>query len=198
MDYSKLFDSGMTYPAYLEYFSKECLQPSTPLHIKYKEYLIQNWARTQRLNKIHQKTQVLRSTFQSFLQDLNILVISEPWCGDAAQLLPIVCNALDGLDQIHLKIFLRDENPELMNQFLTNGTKSIPIFVFFDANYNVLLQWGPRPEKLQLMYEKWKNEMPNAEVIYYCLHKWYSDDKGLTFVSELSDKLNALPKYSKI
>lgn len=74
------------------------------------------------------------------------LVISEGWCGDAAQILPIINLMAAASKNIDLKIVFRDENEALMNQFLTNGAKSIPKLIILDENLAIINHWGPRPE----------------------------------------------------
>ena len=60
------------------------------------------------------------------------LVLSEGWCGDAAQLLPVINKKAELSENIKLKVLLRDENEELMNQFLTNGGKAIPKLIIIE------------------------------------------------------------------
>lgn len=109
------------------------------------------------------------------------LVLTEAWCGDAAQLVPIINKMAEASPNIELKLILRDDNLEIMDQFLTNGrSRSIPKLICLDAeSLEVIGEWGPRPGKAQLLYDSLKDsgDIAYQEVAEY-LHKWYADDKG--------------------
>jgi hypothetical protein len=111
------------------------------------------------------------------------MVITEGWCGDSAQILPYLHKFAD-LQRTELKVVLRDEQDELMNLFLTNGTRSIPIVVFMNENNEVRHQWGPRPSILAEWVKKWKAEGLTKEEFNPLIHKWYADDKGETCIKE--------------
>lgn len=109
------------------------------------------------------------------------LVLTEAWCGDAAQLVPIINKMAEASPNIELKLILRDDNLEVMDQFLTNGrSRSIPKLICLDAeSLEVIGDWGARPGKAQLLYDSLKGsgDIAYQEVAEY-LHKWYADDKG--------------------
>lgn len=115
-------------------------------------------------------------------------VITEGWCGDSAQNLPAMAvmeAASEG--RITLKIVLRDEHPVIMEQYLTNGSKSIPILVSLDKQGNQLFKWGPRPEAAQALLMAWRQEaVPRPfEEFEKEMHTWYTRDKGNTLQDEL-------------
>ena len=114
------------------------------------------------------------------------LVISEGWCGDAAQLLPIMHKMETLSDNIDFKIVLRDENEELMSHFLTNGGKSIPKLIILDKEtLKVLADWGPRPKEAALLIKNYKEKHGVLdETIKTELQMWYLHDKGLSAQSE--------------
>jgi len=122
-------------------------------------------------------------------QHTNWLVISEHWCGDASQILPVinsVAKASNG--KINLKIIYRDST-ELINHHLTNGGKSIPILIQLDEQFNYQKEWGPRPKLAQKLISELKNlELPLPEIIEK-IHKWYADDKTISTQIELADLL---------
>jgi hypothetical protein len=124
---------------------------------------------------------------QQLKQDYIWLVISEGWCGDAAQLLPMIHKMAEVSTKIELKIVFRDENEELMNLFLTNGTKSIPKLIILDKNtLNVLSDFGPRPigAKQLILDYKTKYGMVD-ETAKTNLQLWYLHDKGLSTQNEI-------------
>lgn len=117
-------------------------------------------------------------------------LITEAWCGDSAQNLPVLARIAEaGAGKIDLKIVLRDEHPELMNAYLTNGGKSIPKLIAFDAaSGSELFNWEPRPAGATLLYLDWKTD-PNGrdfEAFEKELHTWYARDKGEGVQMEIS------------
>jgi hypothetical protein len=83
-----------------------------------------------------------------------------------------------------LRIVLRDENLELMDQFLSNGARAVPLFIFLNQHFEVVTRWGARPDILQNMVTKWKSEGLAKETFITLIHKWYADDKGKTCIEE--------------
>lgn len=116
----------------------------------------------------------------------NWLVITEAWCGDAGNILPLIVNLSKQIEDVDLRIALRDENPEIMNLFLTNGGRSIPIFVAMDDEMDYHSHWGPRPKPAQEMaIDHKKNPTKPYEEYQIELQKWYLQDKGKTLDREL-------------
>lgn len=115
------------------------------------------------------------------------LVISEGWCGDAAQLLPIFNKMADVSDNVELKIVFRDENEALMNLFLTNGGKSIPKLIILDKQtLNVIADWGPRPSGATKLMKDYKEKFGVIdETIKTELQLWYLHDKGISTQNEI-------------
>ncbi len=150
-----------------------------------------------RMNRL-EKTIVIADENVQKLQRLQKeyiwLVISEGWCGDAAQLLPIIYKMAQLSENIELKIAFRDENDDLMNLFLTNGTKSIPKLIILDKNtLEVLGDFGPRPiGATQLILDYKKQYGLIDEKGKTDLQLWYLHDKGLSTQKEIIDLINAL------
>ena len=143
-----------------------------------------------RMNRLD-KTMVVPEENIKRLQEINSemiwLVISEGWCGDAAQILPIIHKMAEQSEKIDLKIVFRDENEELMNLFLTNGTKSIPKLIVLDKNtLEVLGDFGPRPtEAKQLILDYKATHGVVDETAKIELQKWYLHDKGVSIQREI-------------
>jgi len=143
-----------------------------------------------RMNRLD-KTMVVPAENIKRLQAINSemiwLVISEGWCGDAAQILPIINKMAEQSEKIDLKIVFRDENEELMDLFLTNGTKSIPKLIVLDKNsLEVLGDFGPRPtEARQLILDYKATHGIVDETAKTELQKWYLHDKGLSTQREI-------------
>jgi thiol-disulfide isomerase/thioredoxin len=114
-------------------------------------YTTLNEARLKRLDKTIEVTQDIIVKLKSLKREYIWLVISEGWCGDAAQILPILNKMAAQSDKINLKIVFRDSNDDLMNQYLTNGGRAIPKLLVIDKEMgDVCSHWGQDPKQLQI------------------------------------------------
>lgn len=140
-----------------------------------------NDKRMDRLDKTLKVTNETMLSLQQLKEPVTLLVISEGWCGDAAQIVPMVNKIADSSDYISIKIVLRDQNEPLMNQFLTNGSKSIPKVILLDANNNVLNSWGPRPSIATNMVLNYKKKNGGLDADFKRnLQVWYNKDRGIS------------------
>lgn len=149
-----------------------------------------------RMNRLEKTVKISTEIIQK-LNQLNgeyiWLVISEGWCGDAAQILPVIYKMAELSERIDIKIVFRDENEDLMNLFLTNGTKSIPKLIILDKNtLEVLSDFGPRPigAKQLILDYKAKHGIVD-ETAKTNLQLWYLHDKGLSTQKEILDLMLA-------
>ncbi|MBS1783429.1 MAG: thioredoxin family protein [Bacteroidetes bacterium] len=119
-------------------------------------------------------------------------VITEPWCGDSAQILPFInAIALASNGKIVLKIILRDEHLDLMDQYLTNGTRGIPKLIAFSTKGEPLFVWGPRPGITQQMVIKLKQQPDYSyDKLKTEIHLWYSKNKGIAIQDEFKEILS--------
>jgi hypothetical protein len=132
-----------------------------------------------RLDKTIKLTEGTIATAKDIKDPVTWLVLTEGWCGDAAQTLPIINKIANESDKIDLKIVLRDENEDLINQFLTNGGKSIPKLIALDKNNEVIDSWGPRPSIPTKMVADYKKEHGQLDADFKKdLQVWYNKDKG--------------------
>ncbi len=115
---------------------------------------------------------------------LRLLVIAEDWCGDASSTIPAVARFADTVPGMELRLLRRDEYPELMDHYLTNGARSIPIVIVLDKDYRELGHWGPRPSELQSWVLENRPRVPKAE-LYPQVRKWYARDRGETTLREI-------------
>ncbi|WP_281231670.1 thioredoxin family protein [Flavobacterium gelatinilyticum] len=156
-----------------------------------------------RMNRL-EKTITISDSITEKLQNLNNhfiwLVISEGWCGDAAQILPVLNKmALASDKKIDLRIVLRDENEALMNQYLTNNGKAIPKVIIICKEAGIVrADWGPRPKgAVQLMAEYKKQFGVIDEKIKTDLQLWYLADKGISIQEELIEIMENI-KYNRL
>jgi len=151
---------------------------------KYSEL---NEVRMNRLEKTIQINEEVAQSLENLQANYIWIVISEGWCGDAAQLLPIIHKMAERSEKIDLRIVLRDENEALMNQFLTNGGKAIPKLLILDVEtLTVLSDWGPRPEGAKNLILDYKTRHGVVdEAAKTELQKWYLHDKGISTQKEI-------------
>ena len=152
------------------------------------QYTKLNEARMNRLEKTITISEDVVFKLQNLDNHYIWLVISEGWCGDAAQILPIINKmALASDKKIDLRIVLRDENEELMSQYLTNGGKAIPkVIVICKEAGIVRTDWGPRPKGASDLMANHKKEFDVIdEKIKTDLQLWYLADKGISVQEEL-------------
>lgn len=148
-----------------------------------------NQSRMDRLDKKARFTPEMEAGLANLTKKYTFLVLTEAWCGDAAQTTPLLNHMAKASPNIDLHFALRDENSELMDHFLTDGGRSIPKVIIMDAaTQNVLGSWGPRPTPAQEMAMAYKYKpAPKEEysVFNVALHKWYAKDKTKTSQEEL-------------
>lgn len=156
-------------------------------------YSTLNQTRMNRLEKTIRistdNTQKLKAVQKEYIW----LVLSEGWCGDAAQILPIANKMAEISSKIEMRIVFRDENDALMNLFLTNGAKAIPKLIVLDKNtLAVLGDFGPRPEgaKQLILDYKAKHGVVD-ETAKTDLQLWYLQDKGLSTQNEIMNLMLA-------
>nr|WP_294775086.1 thioredoxin family protein [uncultured Flavobacterium sp.] len=146
-----------------------------------------NETRMNRLEKTIKIADEFTQQLQQLKRDYYWLVISEGWCGDAAQLVPIFHKMAELSPKIEMKIALRDDNDDLMNLFLTNGARGIPKLIIVDKNtLQVLGDFGPRPEGAKQLILDYKAEHGVVdETAKTNLQLWYLHDKGLSTQEEI-------------
>lgn len=140
----------------------------------------------QRMNRIY-KTSIVNNDFKNVLKEKqHWVLITEPWCGDAANTVPVIAKIAEGSDYVKLHILLRDENTYVMNEYLTNGAKSIPMLIILNENYEEKYVWGPRPAELQnMVLETKKTGVFDIEELKKNVQLWYFNDKTQSTQIEL-------------
>ncbi|OAV42802.1 thioredoxin family protein [Lewinella sp. 4G2] len=155
-----------------------------------------NQARMGRLDRKNRLTDEFRELLTGLTKNYTILVLTEGWCGDAAQIVPVLNWMAEASPRVQLFCALRDANLPLMDQFLTNGGRSIPKVFFLEAGTeNILATWGPRPliaQTISMAYKRKPEPKESYEVHHAELHKWYARDKTLSTQAELQSILTWL------
>ena len=114
----------------------------------------------------------------------KLLVIAEDWCGDASSTVPVLAKLAATVPGLELRVILRDQNSEVMDLYLTNGSRSIPIVIALDEQYRELGHWGPRPRELQEWVMANRLTVPKAE-LYPQVRQWYARDHGEATLREV-------------
>lgn len=153
-----------------------------------------NNQRMKRLDKQTRLSEEALNAAEKIDKDFTWLVLTESWCGDAAQTLPVINKFSEVNKNIDLKVVLRDENDELMGQFLTNGSKSIPkLIVIENESKKVVSSWGPRTEKATRMIQEYKEKHGKIdETIKKDLQVFYNQDKGKQIEKEMISLLSLI------
>jgi hypothetical protein len=120
----------------------------------------------------------------------HLLVLTEDWCGDAVNTVPLVAALADAARNLDARLLERDENLDLMDTHLTNGSRSIPVVIVLNGRYEEVGWWGPRPRDLQAWVMTEGKRLP-TEDRYREVRKWYARDRGLTTLEELVSLLEA-------
>jgi hypothetical protein len=114
----------------------------------------------------------------------RLLVISEDWCGDAVNSVPVLARWADVVPNLELRMVRRDEHPALMDAYLTGTSRSIPVVVVLTEGMDEVGRWGPRPGDLQAWVMERKRAGAGKE-LYPEIRKWYAKDKGETTLREV-------------
>lgn len=160
----------------------------------YLDYTKLNWSRTNRWMKTGKLSEELSDVVKKINEPQQWIVITEPWCGDAAHNVPFIEMAARENSLISVSYELRDSEPFRIEQYLTNGTKSIPKLVVRDAGGKDLGTWGPRPHDCQVLYSRLLNEKASFDEMKSALQTWYNANKGADVQKELADMLSAVSR----
>lgn len=186
-----VLDEAYTYDQYRELIEK-LMEKNRTTGENHSEsmlhYTKMNTYRMKRLDKTTELLPELKERLKQIERPMMWLVLTEAWCGDAAQIIPVLQKMADQNELIKMRLILRDQNLDIMDDFLTNErSRSIPKLIVLDANtLTVLGDWGPRPFKAQDMYDDWQlNDGEDYREISESLHKWYADDKTESTQKEL-------------
>src|SRR5690625_1748753 len=182
-------DNAYSYEAYVELVEKLLQEGKSTTEGAGEEMTYYSKLGLQRMirwNKRFELSDAQEKAIKAYDKEIVWLVLSEGWCGDAAHCIPIINKVAEANDKIDLRIVLREENPELMNDFLTNGGKSIPKLIAYNPEEKTVEgTWGPRPEPAQNIFLSAKENNIDFETYERDLQVWYNKDKGQTVTKEL-------------
>ena len=164
-----LWDAAIPWPRYL----REEMEQYALWRGIYERALIPGWALTRFVGGSARR----------------LLVLAADWCGDAANTVPVLARLADIVTGLELRVLERDQWPDLMNRYLTNGSRSIPIVIALDQAFRELGHWGPRPAVLQAWMLEKKRVMPSPQRYAYA-RGWYARDRGESTLRELLERID--------
>jgi hypothetical protein len=154
----------------------------------YQNYTRMCLQRMNRWNKTAKVSQAMTLLIQSLTEPQTWLVINEAWCGDGAQSIPYLAKLEEINPLIRLRIIMRDENPEVMDAYLTDGARSIPKLIAFSGDLGVeLFTWGPKPKYLMNRYKEYRQDSKGLSYSAFLeeIHLWYAKNKNQDLEAEL-------------
>jgi len=182
---------AISYSEYIELVKEKVTQKShtgPELSESLAKYTLLNDARMKRLERTLKIPSEIESKFKEFTKKQTWLVITESWCGDAAQTMPAIHKLAEINENITLKVILRDTHPSLMDAFLTTGSRSIPKLIVLDEEQKSIVgTWGPRPSIATKMVTDYKAEHGTLTPEFkQALQVWYNKDKGQNTFEDLA------------
>ncbi|MCP5053100.1 MAG: thioredoxin family protein [bacterium] len=168
MNFKPYYEAGIDYDQY-----ENLLGENLDLHqLHYKKFKVTKEIK-QELNAV---------------KPVRILFLTEPWCGDSLAIFPVMMK-IAAVNQWPIKFLLRDDNPDLMDQFLTNNGRAIPIIFFLDDDYSMIFKFGPRPAAAQAIFEEHRADINAGKIekidVIKKIRRFYAKDRGKTIANQL-------------
>ena len=183
MNLEKYLNESLSWEQYMAHI-KDVVENGNKEDDKYQYYPL-NLTRIERLLKKIELNDAQKEKLAKLDKEITLVEITEGWCGDAAQILPVVENLVQASDKLTSAVVLRDSN-DLIDSYLTNGGKSIPIIVGVDKNTKEeVFKWGPRPEWAADILKDYKAGKTTHDEFVVELQKKYNKDKGEAIINEL-------------
>lgn len=185
----KYWEAALSFAQYMD-VAQQRYDQSAETSDEFEEYYKLGLHRMERvLKQFKPDEQKLQALQQKNFQG-KLLVISEPWCGDASATVPAVAKFFEAAGT-EVRIFLRDSDTTLIDQFLTEGTQSIPKILILNDQFEVIKTWGPRPAYGTELLKKFKaaDGAYAREDFYNDLQVYYAKNRGADAISEIVDLL---------
>lgn len=192
--YQKALKNSMSYNDYLNLIDEKISQNASTGHEQNEmltDFTKLNRARMKRLDKTQEILPQLEAAVKQINQKQIWLVLTESWCGDAAQNIPVLKKIADENPLIDFRLVLRDDNDELMQKYLTNGGRSIPKLIAVSGDLQTeLFTWGPRPATAQVEVKHLLDQEGGFnDKVKEGIQIWYNNDKGVSLQNELIEIL---------
>ncbi len=201
MDLNKIFKSALSYSEYRELVDTLVAVGKTTGNNQSEKLLEFTKLNIQRMNRIDKTTQLSSELLEKLnrsSQSFNWLLIGDAWCGDCAQVIPVINKVAEAMNgKAVLRIISRDTYPQLIDEYHSNGAKAIPkLLILCNETGELLCTWGPRPQPAQEIMLNWKNNKDKIswEDFEKELHLWYARDRGQTIIQEFIDLMEVCEK----
>jgi len=193
---SSILAQAMSYESYMKLTEQlvEEVRTSGPNQSEaYVYYTKLNFQRMKRLNKTIEVPASVIELLKEKAANWTWVTLTEPWCGDAAQCVPVIEKLALSAGNIQTLYLLRDEHPEVMDAYLTNGGRSIPKLICLDKSGKEIFTWGPRPEVIQEVMNRLKSEgITDITTIVEQIQKAYNTDNQAGIYNEFEILLKEL------
>lgn len=185
MNLKTYWDQAMSFEEYLK-LTKTLTENPEMQQEAYQDYYHLGLQRMERVDKNYTPAESEIQQMEAKNFQGKILIITEPWCGDAASIVPVVTRFLMKA-QVPVRLFLRDKDTALIDGFLTNGGRAIPKILIADEDFEIIASWGPRRKFGADLLAKFKADPENypREKFYADLQKAYAKDKGKEIIAKL-------------
>lgn len=181
-------ENSMTYAEYIKLIDDLLIDGKTTGPVQSEamfNYGKLNRQRIHRLEKTVKLTDSVIEKVRNVDRKMIWLIITEGWCGDAAQNIPTIEKIAAESENIETRYVLRDENIELMDAYLTNGGRSIPKLIALDAEtLEELGNWGPRPQAAMDLFNEMKSRGLEKPLMMENIQRWYLADKEKSLQAE--------------
>lgn len=181
-------DTGLTPEAYRIVMEESAARDPAEfegLEAEHVRFAKLNLHRTERLQRHWRPSEALASLMERLDRPQLWMVLTEPWCGDSAQCLPCLEILAESSQQVTIRIFARDDHLDIMDRYLTDGKRSIPILVALDPQGNELFRWGPRPAEAQTVFDRAAAEGLDKPAKLERLHLFYGRNRGRALDEEM-------------
>jgi hypothetical protein len=187
----------MDFESYLQYHQAISTTPITLQQAPYDNpdyyhYTNMNLTRTTRWLKVGVLLPEVVTVLQQIVKPQHWIVITEPWCGDAAHSVPFLQKMASMNTAITVTYELRDAPPHRINDYLTGQSKSIPKLIIRDADGNDVGIWGPRPAECQRLYDSLITQKADFETVKTALQTWYNKNNGVAIQNEIRSVLERI------
>lgn len=193
---SELLAQAMNYDGYMQLSELLVTEERTSgpnQSAPYIHFTKLNFQRMKRLNKTVEIPAHLAELLKQKSKNWRWITITEPWCGDAAQCVPVIEKLALAAGGIETHYILRDEHLEIMDAYLTNGGRSIPKLICLDDKGAEVFTWGPRPAVIQEIMNRLKADgITEISVIVEAIQKAYNEDKQEGIYQEFAALLQQL------
>lgn len=189
-------NKSLTYSEFVDEFTKQAdvsdINTLNDYDKRFYDYRKLNFQRSNRVEKTFEPTEETKEIFSKISKPIKWIVITESWCGDSSQNLPVIAKLAVLNSNIDFKIVLRDSNLEFMDLYLTNYGRSVPKLIAFDENNNELFQWGPRPAEAQKLFTELKRNGVEVSEIHKEIQLWYGKNRGKEVDKEIIESVKQL------